>query len=435
MWLVLLVLAPAPLAAQGQELLNANGPSPEAPSFADMFTAAVAESARTPIENPAALIPFFEQLYRHDAGELAGPVRILQYGDSHTAADTWTGALRDRFQAMFGDGGSGYLLVGKPWRTYRHDGIRTGSSDGWYTNGLVGRYGDGVNGLGGISMSADRKGEWVYVEADAEHFELLYWKQLGGGSLAVYDNGLVVDFISTATPVGETPHTGLYRLDVPPGLHRFEVRTLEKAPVRLFGWVAENPSGVIYDSLGINGAQAVTTQRWDVRTLFENIRHRDPALIVLSYGTNDAGSANWTVESYRDMFLDVIAEFRAAAPTASILIIGPPDRSQKTRRGWQTMRRIATITEAEREAAFISGSAFLDLQDVMGGPGAMLDWAQTNLAQNDHVHLSTPGYELLGAAIFNNMMRQYQLFLDARATMMPAADASPETPEGTGLPQ
>ncbi len=423
MFFAALLLVPAPLAAQGQERLNADGPSPETPSFSDMFTTAVAASARTPIENPGALVPFFEQLYRHDAGQLGGPVRILQYGDSHTAADTWTGELRDRFQAMFGDGGSGYLLAGKPWRTYRHDGIRTGSSDGWYTNGLVGRYGDGVDGLGGISMSVDAKDEWVYVEADAEHFELLYWKQPGGGSLAVYDNGLVVDFISTATQNDEKPHTGLYRLDVPPGLHRFEVRTLEKAPVRLFGWVAENPNGVIYDALGINGAQAVTTQRWDVKTLFENIRHRDPALIVLSYGTNDAGSANWTVESYRDMFLDVIAEFRAAAPTASILIIGPPDRSQKTRRGWRTMSRIATITEAQRQAAFVSGSAFLDLQQVMGGPGAMLDWAQTNLAQNDYVHLSTPGYQFLGAAIFNGMVRQYQMFLDARAMMMSADSA------------
>src|SRR5262249_8876515 len=64
----------------------------------------ITDGANIPVENTAAMIPFFELLYRHQAGELHGPVRILQYGDSHTAADEWTGELRNRFQERFGDG-------------------------------------------------------------------------------------------------------------------------------------------------------------------------------------------------------------------------------------------------------------------------------------------------------------------------------------------
>jgi len=52
------------------------------------------------------LLQVFEQLYRHQNGELAGPLKVLQYGDSHTAADEWTGDLRAHFQEMFGDGGA-----------------------------------------------------------------------------------------------------------------------------------------------------------------------------------------------------------------------------------------------------------------------------------------------------------------------------------------
>src|SRR6185295_9994281 len=44
-------------------------------------------SATIPIENPAAMVPFFEQLRRGASGEATGPVSILHYGDSHTAAD------------------------------------------------------------------------------------------------------------------------------------------------------------------------------------------------------------------------------------------------------------------------------------------------------------------------------------------------------------
>src|SRR5580698_5736055 len=56
----------------------------------------IANGADLPVENAAALVPFFELLYRHQRGEMPGPVRILHYGDSHTAADEWTGDLRAR---------------------------------------------------------------------------------------------------------------------------------------------------------------------------------------------------------------------------------------------------------------------------------------------------------------------------------------------------
>src|SRR6185436_9412541 len=70
----------------------------------------VARSIATPgaVTSPGGLVPFFEQLYRHQRGELPGPVKILQYGDSHTAADEFTGELRTLLQSSFGNGGSGF---------------------------------------------------------------------------------------------------------------------------------------------------------------------------------------------------------------------------------------------------------------------------------------------------------------------------------------
>ena len=258
----------------------------------------VASGANIPVENPAALIPFFEQLYRHQQGEMPGPLRILQYGDSHTAADEWTGEMRARLQEKFGDGGSGYSFAGRPYNGYRREDVRSGSTSGWHTDGLVGRSGDGVYGLGGISMSVRTPREAVYVEADASDFELYYYQQPGGGSLQLYDNGVPLERISTA---GD-PSPAYYRLEDMPGPHRLELETLDHAPVRLFGWVAEKPTGVTYETLGINGAQASIVLDWNEETLRSNIERRNPALIVLAYGTNEAGQKAWTLESYRDMF-------------------------------------------------------------------------------------------------------------------------------------
>jgi lysophospholipase L1-like esterase len=395
----------------------------------DFVYETVADSADIPVENAAALIPFFEQLYRHQRGELAGPLHILHYGDSHTAADEWTGDLRSRFQEKFGDGGSGFSLAGRPWSSYRRMDVRSGSTRGWHTDGLVGRAGDGVYGLGGVSLSAAKAHEAVYLDANAAEFELFYYQQPGGGTVQIYDNGMAVEQISTD---GE-PGPAYYRLEAIPGMHRVEAETLDRAPVRLFGWVAENTTGVTYETLGINGAEASIVLGWNEETLRSNIERRNPALIVLAYGTNEAGRKDWTLESYREMYSQLIARLRADAPTATILVVGPPDRTQKIRKvGWQTMEKIDVIAEAQREAALANGCAFWDLRAKMGGKGSMLRWVAAGMAQADHVHFTGPGYRMLGDAVFRDVMSQYDIFLQARAAIVANATSPPSNAPAVG---
>lgn len=378
-----------------------------------------------PTENPAALIPFFEQLYRHQQGELPGPVRILQYGDSHTAADEFSGELRMLFQANFGNGGSGFSMAGKPWKSYRRRDVRTGSSNGWYTGGLVARKGgDGIYGLGGISMTATAPRESIFIDAEASEFELFYYQQPGGGSVQLYDAGVALDVISTAGDAGPA----YYRVDATPGPHRFELETIDRDPVRLFGWVAENPTGITYETLGINGASATTVTQWDAATLRDNIEHRKPDLIVLAYGTNEAGSKHWTVDSYQKMFTGLLRQFREAAPTASILVIGPPDRSQRIKRKWQTLTQVGIIAEAQRRASVAMGCAFIDLREEMGGAGSIEQWVKAGAAQADRVHLTATGYRLLGDAVFTDIMGSYEAFLKVRQEIL----ADSRTPQDDG---
>lgn len=383
----------------------------------------ISTGATIPIENAGTLIPFFEQLYRHQKGEIPGPLRILQWGDSHTAADEWTGDLRTRFQEKFGDGGSGYSLIGRPYVGYRRFDVRSGSTRGWHTEGLVGKApGDGIYGLGGISMSTKSPRESVYLMADGQQFELFYLQQPNGGAIQIYDNGNPIERISTEG----VPAPGYYHYDTAPGSHKLEVETLDREPVRLFGWVAENSRGVTYEELGINGAAANTPLAWDPVVMESNIERRNPALIVLAYGTNEAGRKDWTLETYRDMFLELIGRFRKAAPAATILVIGPPDRYIRTRsKGWIPMDNIDMIVEAQRQAAASTGCAFWDLRAKMGGKGAMKEWVLAGMAQGDYVHFTGPGYRMIGDAVFRDLMSQYDLFLKARAAVAVA------TSEGT----
>ena len=80
----------------------------------------MAEAVELGIQNAAAMIPFYEMLYRLEQQQGTGePVRVLHFGDSHTASDDWAGEMRARFQKRFGDGGPGFTQAGRPFAGFR----------------------------------------------------------------------------------------------------------------------------------------------------------------------------------------------------------------------------------------------------------------------------------------------------------------------------
>ncbi|HYL36379.1 MAG TPA: SGNH/GDSL hydrolase family protein [Bryobacteraceae bacterium] len=361
------------------------------------------------LEDPSALVPFFEQI-SHPPGN--GPVRILQYGDSHTASDDWADEMRQAFQHRFGGGGPGFTLVGHPFLGYRRFDSHGANSASWHTDGLVTRPGDGVYGLGGISLTAHSAGQTVTLSAECALLELHYLQQPGGGRLEFSVDGNAVDTISTDGESG----AAVYRYSPAPGPHQFALRTLNADPVRLFGWVAQNQSGVTYETLGINGAQANLQLDWNPAILASELANRDPALIVLEYGTNEALSKKWTADEYRAALTAVIGRLRADAPLASILLIGPPDCQYRLRNGRRLpFPHLDEVIEIQRQVALENGCAFWDWRARMGGPGSVRQWVQAGLGQGDYTHLTGAGYRMVGDMLFSELMTQYDRFLSARA--------------------
>ncbi len=366
------------------------------------------------MENPAAMIPFFEQLYRLERREADEVLRVFHYGDSHTAADEWSGTLRYLLQARFGDGGNGYSHAGQPWRGYRRLDLKSWNSRGWYSDGLLGREGDGLYGLAGVSLSTERAGEMVNLQTEATRAEFQYLRQPGGGRVEISDNGAVLEIVDTdgaGMPMAQ-------KLALGEGPHFLTARTLDRRPVRLHGWVTENLRGLTWEMMGINGAQASVGLKWEDAGLAPAYRDHAPGLIVLAYGTNEARNRDWTFESYRDMFIALLDKYRRLAPAASILVIGPPDHQIRTRAGWAPHEKIDVILEAQRAACAARGAAFWDIRERMGGKGAMRQWVYAGMAQGDYVHFTGPGYRLLGAALYKELMGQFSTFARVRRETM-----------------
>jgi lysophospholipase L1-like esterase len=383
-------------------------------ALVEEISARLKEPAPQAILDPDALDSFYAKLASREEEEHNGEpatdtLRVLQWGDSHTAADMFTAEARRLFQTQFGDGGIGYSYSGHPFAGYRIIGSARGQSAGWKTQGnKFLQLGDGNLGMGGLSISTERAGEWVTLDAPCTALELQYLEQPGGGSLRFTDNnGDPVEIQTAADQVG----AGTFRYPCSPGDHHFEVTTENAAPVTLLGWVATQP-GVTWEAIGINGAEAPLILKWNQSLFSAYLKDNSPTLIVLAYGTNEAASADWDEASYEKTFATLIDTIHQYVPESSILVIGPGDRSTVHRRVWHTYDGTERIVQAQRAVCRAHDCAYWDWQDRMGGLGAMQQWAAAGWAQPDHTHFTGDGYRALADAFMADLMAGFESYKD-----------------------
>lgn len=379
-----------------------------------------AQSQRRGVENAQALSSFFKALDDMKSGRRVEPVRVAHYGDSHIAADILTAEIRRQFQHDFGDGGPGYIITRNPFSTPRR-GVKSGATSGWSVDGIGNSPGnDGFYGLAGISLTTSKRDERMWLETSCNHFEIYYIRWPGGGTIDVtVDGASVLD--QPLSLNSDLPGPDYYSYDtISTGVHRIEIRTLTPGRTRILGIVAERiapHSGISYDVLGINGARLVRLLSWNSNILADNIIERKPDLIILAYGTNEVTDENWTVESYSRMLAEFLDRFRRAAPDASLIVYGPPDRADNPVAGSKMPRLI----EAQRRAAKEIGAAFWCSYDAMGGAGSMNNWASQGLGQGDHVHLTGQGYLKMGDMFYADLMKAYA---ESKVKSRPAKSAA-----------
>ena len=355
--------------------------------------------AATGFEDNNPLLSFFERLDQSHKG--GAPVHILQFGDSHTASDDWVNSMRTAAQKYLGDGGPGFVQAGHPYRGYRRFDATGANTPGWKTEGTMQTREDPNQGLSGISISTDRAGQTVSLGGSGQALEIFYLRQPGGGKLEVQVDDQIIGMIATDGDSG----SGAYQTVLNPGPHQLLLRTLENAPVRLFGWALDNPHGITFETLGINGAQASIMLEWNEQVWSAAVAARNPALVILAYGTNEANSPKWTEAQYRADLLAVLDRVRRAAPSASILMVGPPDCGRL-----RPLAHLAEVIEVQRDVAKAQNVAFFDWRAHMGGAGMMKRWVQAGLAQADYIHLSSAGYQTLGKMLFDQLERAYSEF-------------------------
>jgi len=370
--------------------------------------------------SPQVMSRFYAALGRAEAGE--GQARILFYGASHVASDSFTGWVRGQLQARFGDAGHGFVLPAHPWRSYRHRGVEIESERSlWSAQRVRDRHTHGgAYGLAGVAVDAEEEGAWARVRTETRRdfgrnvsrFEVFYWRQAGGGSFDVLIDGVRRERLSTALPEGTEESATAYAVyDVEDGPHQLEIRARGDGPIRIFGVSLDRDvPGVRLDTLGINGSRARFHLLWNDEVYREHMARREADLVVLAYGTNEAGD-QLPIPAYADQLRQVIGRVQEVAPQADCLLVGPTDRPHRENRRSPYVDRPRTleVSNTQRLVSEEMGCGYFDLLAFMGGPLSMVDWASASPPHGarDHIHLTRFGYQRLAEEFFAALLEGY----------------------------
>jgi lysophospholipase L1-like esterase len=413
------------------QVITALKPRPRVKALKKRSARARASSPVAPVarsENALLALPrFYAALHELALGQRTQQVRVAWFGDSHTAADFITDAVRQPLQRRFGVGGPGLVLLGL--QPYRHAQANVQVHGDWRrvpaAPAAIQPQDSGSYGLGGIGAAATSDDASLTVTLDPAldwtrgplRWELVYRLPNESSEFVISGGGLAAPEVMTLQN-GQTRASGLRSVTLQTeGVASLSLNAFVAEP-ELFGVFVETAkAGVVVDTLGINGARIQTPLAWQAGPWSEELRARAPSLVVLSYGTNEVGD-RLEMRHYRELYAQVLERIRKSGD-AECLILGPTERVLAD---WTIHPRVLEIEQAQRALAEDLSCAFFSLVDAMGGPGSFRAWAfaKPPLARRDRVHLTAAGYRRVGAILAAQLLGSYAaLYPEAALSQAP----------------
>jgi lysophospholipase L1-like esterase len=386
-------------------------PNPNAPGFNPAAAANLSMVSPYLMDNGGGLDHFYAALDDLTTGKRTRPVRIVHYGDSPTTADLITGDARELLQDRFGDAGTGFVLIAKPWAWYGHHGVDVNGS-GWQITTAVGSMREANYGLGGAWFTGPAGAQsTIHLAAHtATSVEIQFLQQPGGGNIDVLADGKLAGTVGTA---GDTKQDGAGTVELPSSTKDVTLR-VSGASVQVFGVAfGTKNKGITYDSIGLNGASTTVMSRaFNPDTFSEALRHRDPDLVIINYGTNESSYVSYVDKLYEPELRRAIARVRAALPNASILVMSPMDRGARDGEVISTMPAIPKLVAIQQRVAAELGCGFFNTYAAMGGEGTMQRWydGHPRMVAADLIHPSPQGARIVAQLLTGQLLIGYERY-------------------------
>lgn len=377
-------------------------PSNEAPAPAQSEQDAVFNSSYDPLDF------FFRQMEALQAGKQPH-VRIIQLGDSHTAADFFSGELRDRLQAKFGNGGLGARAAGLPYEGMRKRDMLVSQAGRWQYHNSLTDHAFTDYGISGFTAVSNSPGASLSLTVtDQKGFDsgfVDFVRRPGGGTLELYLDDRLVQTVSVAGSAGTL---GRAHVEAPDGgAHALRV-VADRRGIELIAWDTErNDPGIVLDSFGVVGATAGVVDNWQESLVRQELALMRPALIILAYGTNEGARTNFDPAAYQADFAVILDKLRRWSGPSSLLVAGPTDGSRQSKNcgascPWKTLPALDTVRRLQFDEALRHQAAFWNGAETQTRSGGINAWTLMvpPLARPDHIHFTPAGYAILGGDLY-----------------------------------
>jgi len=183
--------------------------------------------------------------------------------------------------------------------------------------------------------------------------------------------------------------------------------------VPLYGVVLESGRpGATWETLSVSGVGSRSFSIYAGEGLAPQVARRDPDLLVVMLGGNEAGYPVLSVGEgggYAPIFQAALDTIRAGAPDAACLVLSPLDQGEVDEEGHARSKRgMPNLVARQRDVAVDSGCAFWSTWRAMGGEGAAVTWGRTRgVGTGDFVHVTGAALDLLGGALADALLQAY----------------------------
>ena len=367
------------------------------------FTTPISEgidSSKNKIVNVQSLHGFFEELSDIKKVNDRKVVSVVHIGDSHIQANYLTGRIRTLFQEDFGNAGRGIVFPYKLADSYGPNDVKFDYDGKWgycsvkkdfETNniGLVG-YTAIPHPNSELSIKVSEKGGYTFSKVivldefgtllPISDSNIISWDRNNNQTLIQSDNLLSeIRFKSTHSPNSKPSLQGIV--------------------------LANDSSGILYHSMGVNGATA--SQYLRSLNFQTQIVDLNTKLTIISFGTNDCYtySSKFCSACVKEDFQKIIHRIKREDPNMSILITTPSDHFFRRRYSNKTVEKLCSVLY---EIVDEENVALWDLYQIMGGKNSIIDWQNVSLARRDLIHFTKEGYEKQGELLYEAIMYHYE---------------------------
>lgn len=262
-----------------------------------------------------------------------------------------------------------------------------------------------------------KPGEVLGGIADKYNVSLKALKKANGLKSDIIRDGKVLTIPTKGTQSKTTTKTEYIPIELQPSLFSNDyisetpldkiaiVPNQEIEDFALNGLVLENDnSGVIYHSIGVNGAKASDYNKF--RLFNEQLPVLNPDLVIISLGTNESFDKQ-SGEQYFANLDQMIQGIKEKNPQACVLVMTSPPSVLHRKYKNTFIEKYAEIIENNAQ---VKNYAVWNLLDVFGGNKSIKRNSSKGYMSRDKVHYSKAGYEKQGELFFEAFLQSYELF-------------------------